>query len=490
MKGPPRQPQALSLWAAIAFSATSLPISAVSLAIGVYLPRHYASHLGLELTAVGAAFFLVRMIDIPVDALLGWGMDRTRTALGRYRFWTLIGTPIFALGTYQLFLPPDDITRNYLIFWLLVMYLGNSIMTISHVAWAVTLAPKYDQRSRLFGILAAVGVTGAASVIFVPVVNNLLGGTDSSNVNAMGLLVLVLTPITVGLVLLTTPETVTKDTGGPKFKLREYLSLVTRPSFRRILLADLCLSLGPGWMSASYLFFFTDSRGFSTAQASVLLAIYILAGMIGAPSMARLAMRISKHRAVMVGAIGFSVVTSTFLAIPQGSMFWGAVALFSAGFLSSSFTAITRAMTADVADEVRLEGGKEMSALLYAMTAMTSKITGAVAIGLTFFVLSQVGYVAKEGVVNSAEAIRHLEWVYLAGPIFFVSLGAVCLVGYHLDSETHSEIRRQLDHRDAFYNEAAVLEGISAEHSAGVSAEDDPSTYNQLKMKEQEDGTA
>jgi len=459
---------ALSLWAAVAFAATSLPIAAVTLAIGVYLPRHYASHLGLELTAVGTAFFIVRAIDIPIDALLGWAMDRTRTVLGRYRFWTIIGVPIFLLGTFRLFIPPEQISLAYLILWLLVMYLGNSIMTISHVAWAVTLAPRYNERSRLFGILTAVGVLGAAAVIFVPVINSYLGGADSSNANLMGWLVIALTPVTVALVLWVTPETVSTDVGGTRFRLRDYLSLVTRPAFRRILLADLCLALGPGWMSASYLFFFTDSRGFTTAQASLLLAAYILAGMVGAPTMARLAMRISKHRAVMVAAVGFALTTSTFLAIPQGDMVWGTIALFMAGFFSASFTAITRAMTADVADEVRLEGGKEMSALLYAMTTMTNKITGAVAIGLTFFVLSQVGYVAGEHAVNTPEAVRHLEIVYLAGPIFFVTLGAACLIGYHLDDATHSDIRRQLDHRDALYSEAAVLEGMNAEHADPV----------------------
>lgn len=458
----PKQP--LTLGNAIAFCSLSLPIAAVTLAISVYLPRHYASHLGLELTVVGAAFFLVRMIDIPIDGIIGWAMDRTRSKLGRYRLWTLIGAPIFALGTYMLFVPPAEVGEGYLIFWLLVMYLGNSVLTISHVAWAVTLAPKYDQRSRLFGVLTAVGVLGAAAVIFVPVINSMLGGADATNINAMGWLVLALTPITVALVLWRTPEQVSKDVDGARFRMRDYVSLVTRPTFRRILLADLCLALGPSWMAASYLFFFTDSRGFTTAQASILLAIYILSGIVGAPLMARLAIRISKHRAVMVGAVGYAATIATFMLIPQGSMFWATIPMFIAGFLAASFTAITRAMTADVADEVRLEGGKEMSALLYAMTTMTNKITGALAIGLTFYVLAQVGYVATEGATNTPEAIRHLEIVYLAGPIIFVSLGAVCLIGYSLGGERHSEIRRQLDERDALYAEAAVLEPLNAEH--------------------------
>ena len=68
--------------------------------------RHYASHLGIDLALVGAAFFIVRMIDIPVDGLLGWTMDKTRTRWGRYRLWTILGAPVLMAGIYFLFMPP------------------------------------------------------------------------------------------------------------------------------------------------------------------------------------------------------------------------------------------------------------------------------------------------------------------------------------------------------------------------------------------------
>ena len=48
---------------------------------------------------VGAAFGLVRLIDIPIDAAIGVAMDRTRTGFGRYRIWMLGGAPILMAGT-------------------------------------------------------------------------------------------------------------------------------------------------------------------------------------------------------------------------------------------------------------------------------------------------------------------------------------------------------------------------------------------------------
>nr|QQZ51328.1 MFS transporter [Phenylobacterium glaciei] len=54
---------------------------------------------------------------------------------------------------------------------------------------------------------------------------------------------------------------------------------------------------------------------------------------------------------------------------------------------------------------------------------LTSKVAGAFSIFLTFTVLARVGYNAKEGAVNSAQAIHNLELAYLIGPIVFVMLG-------------------------------------------------------------------
>src|SRR5690606_37880633 len=84
----------LALGIVLAFAATSLPLSAVTIAIGVYLPQYFARNLGVELGVVGAAFALIRLIDIPLDPLLGLAMDRTKTRWGRYRIWTVAGAPV------------------------------------------------------------------------------------------------------------------------------------------------------------------------------------------------------------------------------------------------------------------------------------------------------------------------------------------------------------------------------------------------------------
>jgi Na+/melibiose symporter-like transporter len=137
--------------------------------------------------------------------------------------------------------------------------------------------------------------------------------------------------------------------------------------------------------------------------------------------------------------------------------------MFAAGF-----GVMVRSITADIGDEIRLEGGSEQIGLLYALTNATTKVAGAFSIFLTFSVLAYVGYNAKEGAVNNAAQIHGLELAYLIGPILFVMLGGACFLGYKLDAGRHADIRRQLDERDAMYDEAPVVEELTGDGAATV----------------------
>jgi len=438
----------------------------VSSSIAIYLPRHFASHAGISLAAVGSAFALVRLLDIWVDLALGLAMDRTRTVFGRYRAWMVAGVPVLLLAVYMLYIHTAGITTAGLILWLLVLYLGLSILVLSHVAWASTLVPTYNERSRLFGVIAAVGIVGSIAVFGTPVVLARLGQSDAGAVPTMGWMIIVAAPLAVALVALTTRETVRENLGHARFQLRDYLDLASRPTMLRIMAADFCLALGPGWLSATVLFFLMDGRGFTLTQANLLLVVSITAGFLGAPLVSRLAMRWSKHRALMVAAVGYMTTLFAIWAAPRGAFPAAVAIMFVMGFFNAAFVALIRAMTADFSDELRLEQGQERAGLLYAITTLTQKAAGAFSIFLTFNVLQQVGYVAKAGAHNSPEALRGLQMASILGPAGFVLLGAVACIGYRLNAARHAEIRQALDAREAAFAEAPIVQGMTGEAHA------------------------
>ncbi|KAK0360914.1 hypothetical protein LTR94_025482, partial [Friedmanniomyces endolithicus] len=132
-----------------AFSGPCLPLAAFGVALPVTLPEFYATHVGIDMGMVAAVFMAVRLIDIVFDPFIGWGMDKTRTRLGRYRPWMAVATPILMLAALMMFVTVQPGAGPvYLFAWLLVLYLGFSMGTLGQLGWAAVLAPQYDQRSR------------------------------------------------------------------------------------------------------------------------------------------------------------------------------------------------------------------------------------------------------------------------------------------------------------------------------------------------------
>jgi Na+/melibiose symporter-like transporter len=465
--------QRLSLASIITFSVGTFPVSALGVALFVYLPPYLAGHLGVALTAIGYAWASVRLLDLFVDPVLGHLMDRTRTPLGRYRVWLAAGVPVLMLAVYKLFMAPMGIGGGYILMWLFVLYLGNSIMALSQSAWSATLATQYHERSRVFGILTAVGVAAAVITLLLPIFAPSFGLNNAQGVQAMGWFVIVMAPLTVGLSVWRTPERISKDL-HEQFAYHDYLNIIRKPEVIRLFLCQMALTLGPGWMSAMYLFYFKDVRGFDTQQSTILLLVYILAGVVGAPLTARAAMRFGKHQTLMATTTAFSIGLLGVFIVPKGNVLAGAPVMFWCGFMAAGFGLMINAMMADVGDEIRLAQGKERISLLYAVLTFAGKIAAAGAISLTFPLLARLGYNAAEGAHNTAAALQGLQVAFLSGPIVFVELGGVCVMGWKLDAKRHAGVRVELDARDAVLEEAAIMSTVGARPHTLLAAEDEP----------------
>ena len=451
-------PKGLPLGRLIVFSLSTLAYSAMGVVLFVYLPPYLASHVGISLAAIGGVWASVRLVDIFIDPVLGYLMDRTDSRFGRYKAWLVGGVPIFMLSTYMLFFAPAGSSVTYLFGWLFAFYIGNSIVVLSQQAWSATLATDYSERARVFGMTTAVGVVAIVASLLIPVIGPAAGLTSDQALLVMGAAIIVMTPLGIGLAAVFTPEHVNKS-ALQNFSLREYGEIVAKPEVIRLFFAQVALTLGPGWMSAMYLFYFHDVMGFSQSQSSLLLLAYILVAIAGAPVTARLASRIGKHRTLMITTAAFSLGLLSVLVVPRGNLLASVPSMLWCGFMAAGFNMTINAMMADVGDEIRLAQDKERISLLYAVLSFAGKLTAAFAIGLTFPLLQYLGYVAKDGAHNTPAALEALKWLFVGGPIAFVMLGGVCVWGWKLDAARHAEIRAKLDARDALLEDAAILTG-------------------------------
>ena len=458
-----------------AYGAVGVPLAGILLMYAVFVPRFYVG-LGISFVAVGAAIFVVRLIDMLFDPLIALTMDRTKTPLGRYRPWLLLGAPFAVLGVYKTLIPPAHPGAPYLVLWLLVTFLGTSMLTLGVAAWGAVLARHYHERSRLYGWTQAMAVLGSIVLLLLPAFTHkkVSLGLASSMPVITAILVVAL-PLAVAICTVFTPERLATPGHRPQFHPRDYWGAISRPSILRVTLADLMLTLGPGTTAPLYVFFFHDAKGFTVPDVSLLLIFYIGAGIVGAPFWARVAGRVGKHRTVQIACVCYAIAQTALMAFPRVQAPYTLVqalptvaGMFAVGFMASAFVLLIRAMVADVADEVKLEQGKDLTSLLFSMVTTTTKIGGTIIVIAVFPILQIVGYNGHEGAVNTPHAIFGLEMCYLFAPIILVFGGGAALIGYQLDATRHGEIRDALAQREADHSSASAEEALIGPVSPSV----------------------
>jgi glycoside/pentoside/hexuronide:cation symporter, GPH family len=417
-----------------AFAAPCLPLAAVGLPVVVYLPPYYAGTLGLDLAVVGFLFFIVRIVDVPLDPIIGHLLDRTDTRWGRFRPWLAAGGVLMIAGVFAVFMAEPGLSPARAFAGLLLMYVGYSAAMVSHTAWGAVLSHDYHERSRIFGWWQATNLLGLLLILGVPpLAQGLAGSSDNAiGVRAMGWVIIAALPVAFVWNLIAVPERPRQ--GGDHHRLADIIGVAGLPLLRRLLLVDLLSSLAPGLSGALLLFFFTAAKGYSPAAASALLLFYFVAGMLAAPLWVRVARRIGKHRAVMWALVAYAVVQTGTMLIPSANFALAAVGMGLAGLPAVAPAFLLRAMLADLSDAETLRSGQEKTALFYAALVAVQKLGYAIPVGLSYTILGLIGFVPRLGAANAPEAIAGLMTLFVLPPALLALAAAAVVRGWPIDA--------------------------------------------------------
>lgn len=436
------------------YSAVAIPMAAMAMPIAVYLPPLYSS-LGLSLAVVGFVFTLVRVFDVVTDPIMGFVIDRFETRWGRRKHWIAVAAPIQMIAVYMVFMPnPENVSALYLAFWMIVLYVGYTMMAIAHQSWGAELSRTYHDRSRLFGWRETFVIGGMTSVLAVPAVLALLHPDASlqAKVFSMGVFCLVMFPLTSIPTLLNVPDDARKSTTPIEFRQAMGL-LFSNPLLWRILASDLLSGLGTGVAGALYIF--VARYVFEVPeQASVALLFYFVSAFCAMPVWMRIAYKVGKARAMRWALVYGSVIMGLlyFLATP-GSVFGLWLFTISYGVAYGATPALLRSMMADLTDADELDVGEQRAGLFFALLTTTNKLGAAFAVGACFFVLETVfGFVDRAG--NTPEAVHGVLITYCVGTAIGLFFAYVPMINYPLTSSKHAQIRAALDKRRAA-NQAA-----------------------------------
>jgi hypothetical protein len=129
------------------FGSMGLPLAMISYPLSIWLPRLYASDVGLSLALIGTVISMAAIVDAFTDPLMGFISDRVRTPWGRRKPWILLGTPIFGLSVWMLLNPSPGSTVVYLALWFIMLRIGSTLFGLPYTAWSAELSANYHTRT-------------------------------------------------------------------------------------------------------------------------------------------------------------------------------------------------------------------------------------------------------------------------------------------------------------------------------------------------------
>jgi GPH family glycoside/pentoside/hexuronide:cation symporter len=431
----------------VGFSFPAMPLAGFLQSKYILLMPLYAITMGLDAKAIAGIFFTTKMFDVVTDPIFGILSDRYRTPWGRRRPWLVLGTIILVLAIYMLFIPSGKVGSSYLFGWLVVVYIGWTLTTVSHTAWALELSSDYDQRTDITGWLQVAAMLGMMSVALTPALMEQFGSpTHADKVAAVGWMLIILLPIAVFVCLRSLPE----PTSPPPTHIgfRRALAIVAGNwALLRLLAANAAITAAYAVVQSLFVFFVTytlmlgDRTGFT-------LFFLMIGGMVFIPVWVKLAQHFTKHATMQLAVLYGMVVPVLMFFLPPGQLWLAALAFLFVGAITSAHEMLPRTMMADVCDHDQAESGSERMGLYYALLQLSSKLAAGLMASGIYMALSWIGFDPDAGAENSQAMIDNVRYLIVFTPIGAYLLVLLLMWKYPIDRKRQKELRRIIEERE------------------------------------------
>lgn len=428
-------PDRLPLPRVLAFASVGMPLAAIGLPMAVFVAPMYADQLGLGTTMVGLVFMILRFWDLGTDPVMGWLVDSRPTKRGRIKHWLVASVPVLMLGAFFMFMPMGDtVSPGYLVIWLIVLWLGFTMLQTPHQSWVPMITTVYDERSRLFMWREIISTVTLLALLIIPTLLAINYGIDRrGQVMAMGVILMIVLPLTVTLAIAFVPDPApAQDAPKMEFSWDAIKVAFKDPNMVRILMVEVLVGIAIAGTGGTFLF--AAQWGFGvTALAPVILMVFFIAGFAAMPVWIWLSKRTEKHLVFMGTAI-WSIVTYL-VYLPMSAMGGGAIPLLIAAIVSGlgygTPFILARSMVADIIEAEQAKTGENRSGMYYSLMSGSYKTGASFAIGIPYILLGAfVGFDPSGD--NSPEVVRGLMLVFVGVPVVSYTLAALILRNYRL----------------------------------------------------------
>ena len=432
------------------YGVSDLPVMLASMPMMLYLNNFYASDVGIPLMQLANLLLFARIFDLITDPLVGYLSDHTRTRWGRRKPWMVASLPLLMLGIYKVLIPEAGADIVYLFTWLMVMWLGWTMLMIPYYAWGAELTTDYDDRTRVTGWRAAMGSVGSLLSITLPVAAIMWFGLNgiAGIMRLTAIASLILIPIAI---LITVTRVKEKpNVQAPALQVFDGLKVMLKNGcFRWLVIAFMISSLGLAVLMPLNAFYAISVLGAAQNEIPILMFFGTIAGLAGIPFWVAVSKRYGKHRAWIGGFAMVTLFSPMYLFLGEGD-FWFMVPFAAiSAFGTGSFVALPNSMKADVIDIDTARTGQNRAAMFFSAWSIATKAAGTLGGSLGLWALAWIGFDAGREALNTPEAIAGLKYVYVFLPSSIFVLAGVVIWKYPMTRERQTRIRTAIERRDA-----------------------------------------
>ena len=372
-------PASFGAAAGLRYGSIGFALAFVALPLYVTLPAHYASQFGMPLAWVGALLLLARLFDALLDPWIGrqcdrWLNRRPAAILGLMAAAALLLTA----GFVGLFFPPlrePEALRVWCLTFLLLTYLGYSLLSVMHQAWGARLGGDALRQTRVVAWREGFALIGVITASLLP---SLLGLTATSALLALslaaGLLLLRLAPA---------PLRLADAAAAP------VVAVWRTPGFRRLLAVFLLNGIAAA-IPATLLLFFVRDRLQTPSFEGPYLAAYFIAAALSLPCWLRVVARIGQARAWALAMVLALLAFGWAACLGAGDSLPFTLVCIATGVALGADLAIPGAMLALVIQQAGLGGRAEGA--FFGWWNAANKLNLALAAGLALPLLQWFGY--------------------------------------------------------------------------------------------------
>jgi glycoside/pentoside/hexuronide:cation symporter, GPH family len=441
----------LSLKTKIFYGIGDIGNAIFNTAVSFFLLIFYTDGALIAPALASSAMLIGKIWDAVNDPIFGAISDRAHHRLGKRRVFMIYGAAPLAIFAALLWFVPKGMTDVLTFLWIAVTFiLFDTFMTITGVpyyALTAELTRDYNERASLttwrmlFGVVAfAIGASGTP--FFVSLFKDLRTGYSIVGIIYGVICALVLWISAAGIheredICEQTSETTPWNAFWTTLKNKKFLQLI---------IAYLVASLGFTLIQTLLAYYMKYQLNMPN-EITPVTAILLLSVLIFLFPWQRLAKRMNKGPAFAIGLgiAGLAMLSSFLLPHHPTPLIYVVAFVAGAGF--SANWVFPWSMVPDVVEFDELECGETRSGMFYGVWGFTSKLTAALAIAISGWVLQLSGYIANTE--QSTRTLTSIKIFFGVVPAAVFAIAFPLLFLYPITQKSHAEVLKKLEEKKA-----------------------------------------